>query len=90
MSVSYVYTCTVFALKRNFSNTDLYLRSSWKASQTEPRPGGAGEGVCFYQERSQTKGKVVITKMPAGFLGLSGHIPLVLHVFPKSGVLAGP
>lgn len=51
---------------------------------------GAGEGVCFYQERSQTKGKVVITKMPAGFLGPSGHILLVLHIFPKSGVLAGP
>lgn len=41
MSVSYLYTYTVFAYKRNFTNTDLYS-ASWKASQTEPRPGCQG------------------------------------------------
>lgn len=53
----------------------------------ESKPDRAQAGL--YQERSQTKGKVVITEMPAGCLGPPGHSPLVLHIFPKSGVLAG-
>lgn len=58
--------------------------------ESKPDRAQALGGPGFYQERSQTKGKVVITKMPVGCLGLSGHSPLVLHNFPKSGVLAGP
>lgn len=62
----------------------IFLES--KSDRAQAWGGGAG----FYQERSQAKGRAVITKMAASCLGPSGHSPLVLHNFPKSGVLAGP